>query len=199
MSQQINLLQAKPRPHNRAVLGLLAAVAVTAVLVAAYAYPSQRRAAQMLAQADAVDARVTALRNALTGARGPGGDRASAAAVDAEIAALKPRAQVATELIATIRSGQAGSPDGFSRQFSLLAGPARDDVWITGVEIGKGGRDMVVTGRADRNDAAVQYARRLNEAYAPYGVQFRSLELKPEVPAGAASGAAPAAVAFKLS
>jgi hypothetical protein len=199
MSQQINLLQAAPRPNDRALLGLLAAVVATIALVFAYAYPAQRRAQLALAQADALEARVTPVRNALMAARGPAGDRASAAAVDAEITALKPRAQAATELMATIRSGQAGTPDGFSRQFSLLAAPARDDVWITGVEIAKGGHAMVITGRADRNDAAVQYARRLNEAYAPFGVQFRSIELKPEAPAGAASGAAPIAVAFKLS
>jgi hypothetical protein len=122
----------------------------------------------------------------------------SAAAVEAEVAFLRPRAQAATELVAGIRNGQAGSAEGFARLLAVLGAQAGNGVWITGVEIGKGAKEMVVTGGAERHEAVVQYARRLNEAYAPYGLQFRSVELRPESPAPGAAGA-PVAVVFKLS
>jgi hypothetical protein len=148
------------------------------------------------------DARVSQLRTSVQAAQKSAESQDSAAAIDAELALLRPRARGASELVSTIRNGNLGSSQGFSRHLGLLSTAASGDVWVTDVTIGRGGKEMTVAGRADQNESAFRYARRLNEIYAPHGINFRSIELKPELPAqgsGPAMVAPPSSVAFKLS
>jgi hypothetical protein len=154
------------------------------------------RTRQLREQVNAGDLRVAQLKKTMQSARAAEQPPDSAAAIDAQLSELRPRAQAAAELVGSIRSGQVGSTDGFSRQLQLLSTAVRDDIWITTLDIGRGGKEMVVSGRALGNEQAVQYARRLNELYAPFGVQFRSIELKPDA---AQPPGAPATVLFKLS
>lgn len=194
MTQQINLLQSSRiaigLPRGLAPLALVVVIA----LAAAYAYgtSAQKSTTLLRSQVAAAESRLALLKSAMAQSAGVKGAE-DPAAVQSEIMSLRPRAQAANELMGRIRSGQAGSPDGFSGELIALAGQSREDSWVTVVEIGKGGKEMSVSGRADRPEAVILYAKRLNEAFAGRGLQFRSVELKPETSAPGGT------VAFKIS
>jgi hypothetical protein len=194
MSQQINLLQRRAKTSTTP-WGSLAAIVAIIVVIVMYGSSTTSRTTKLKEQVGAGEGRVAQLRKTMQTARTAEQPRDSVAAIDAELAELRPRAQAAGELVGNIRRGEVGTTEGFSKQLALLSTVAREDIWITALEISRGGKEMVVTGRALGNEQAVQYARRLNEMYEPFGVQFRSIELKPDplLPAGA-----PPTMLFKL-
>jgi hypothetical protein len=116
---------------------------------------------------------------------------------------MRPRAEALGQLVRQVRAGNPGAQEGFARYLQTFGSLSSEGLWITNLSISKGGNTVVINGRALQNDAVMQYARRLNDAFAPHGVHFNSLELTPEVltAPGAPASAPPAltAVAFKLS
>jgi MSHA biogenesis protein MshI len=98
--------------------------------------------------------------------------------LDAEIAALKPQADAAQNLMA--QAGQLGSPQGYARYFSLLASIPEDGLWLTNVSVDKAGKSVSISGHALRKESVMRYADRLNTHFASFGVQFTALELLPE-------------------
>lgn len=204
MSQQINLLPPSERSAGQAaiigavILASLGVFGLQWATAAAEANDLKRRHAEterllINDRAQIVDLQRT--RDA----------RGSAASLTAELADLRPRAESLNQLVNAARSGTLGRATGYSDYGALLSSAVEDGLWLTGVVIEKSGTKITVMGRALRHESVVQYAKRLNDAFAPLGVQFKSLEITPEniVPPGAAArgpGAAPVqTVQFKVS
>ncbi len=199
MSQQINLLREAPRKLGTLV-GTTAAFAVVLLGLPVYLQSLVTDNARLRASAQEGErtlAQLQAMQKVQT-------SEVDAAALTLEIAALKPRVAAVTQLVTALRAGSLGNPTGYARYFNALGGIPHDGLWITTVAVAKGGSSLSVGGRALRSESVMQYARRLNEAFTPLGVQFDSLELTPEVvqkpgapaPAGRAM---PSSIVFKLS
>ena len=82
----------------------------------------------------------------------------------------------------------------------MLASVSEEGLWITSFSVGNTGKLVSLSGRALRNDSVLHYAKRLNEAFAPQGVQFNSVEMTPENLVKSAEPGKPvlSTVAFKL-
>ena len=200
MSQQINLLRKKSRPIGAAALTMAGLGAVLLVLVA-YSQSRVAQTAQLRAAAADGEARVRQVQNAIQSLQRQKSAPGDSAALAAEIAELRPRAGAVNQLLKEISSGGLGGPEGFARYFTTLGSVSENGLWVTGVSVTKGGSAVTITGRALRNESVMQYARRLNESFSPYGVRFTSLEMTPEALSSPAPVATPvqSIVAFKLS
>jgi len=199
MSQQINLLAREHKPVGSALWAL---TAIVALLLGLLAYDAMLRTDnnQLRLTADAGQRELAQVKAAMAARRQrPDADK-DAAALKAEIDELKPRAEVARQLLEPINMGSLGSPDGYAQYLIKLGSVSEQGLWITSVSIGNAGKLMSLSGRALRNESVLRYAKRLNEAFAPYDVQFKSLEMTPENMVHTAQAGKPAltTVAFKL-
>lgn len=191
MTQQINLLRAKPHPAAGTVPYGAALLAGLVALVA-YGYSSTKELAQLRETAAASDARLARVQNALVKAPKPQDTAAEKAALEAELAHLRPRAGVARELVTSVQNGTLGSPRGYANHFAALANVSREGVWLTSVAISRGGSEVAIAGKAIGAEPVIGYTAQLNQSFRPLGVHFNSVEMAP------ASGANTTGVSFKL-
>lgn len=199
MTQQINLLRPKDRSFGAAV-GAGASIGLALIVFAVY-YQSvwsetRRLRAVVEVKADAL----VKLRSDVDKLQADKKKQGDATALTAEIAAMRPQAVVFGALVKDVQGGGLGSAEGFARYYQTLGSISENGLWITSIDVSKGGTAVTLNGRALRNDAVMQYARRLNDAFTPHNVRFNSLELTPEA---LSKPGAPAptvtAIAFKLS
>ncbi len=200
MSQQINLLRAK-RNELGAAAWALGALGVVVLCLLAYWQTLVSDNSRLHETAKAGEQEIEKAKSAVQSLQKQTAAQGDAAALAAEIGQLRPRAESVTQLLRDVSSGRLGSQTGFARYFGSLGNVAEPGLWVTAVTIINGGKTVGIGGRAMHNESVMQYARRLNEAFAPYGVHFNSLELTPEnVPKpGSAVPSGPATVTFKLS
>ena len=179
MSQQINLLD-RPRAPVGSALAALAVVAV--VLLGLLAYEAQMGVenARLRKAADAGQRELNQVKAAMQAMRQRADADNDASAIKTEIDALKPKAEAVKLLVEPIRNGSLGSAEGYARYLATLASVPEEGLWITSVSITNAGKVMTLNGRALRNESVLKYAKRLNEAFAPHGVQFNSVEMTPE-------------------
>ncbi len=98
--------------------------------------------------------------------------------IETEIAALKAQSDIAQKILAMTEN--LGSPQGYAQHFSLLAGLSREGVWLNSISIDKGGKAVRLSGRTMEKESVLRYSRKLNDTFAPQGVQFTALELTSE-------------------
>jgi hypothetical protein len=202
MTQQINLLRPKDRSAGTAAAAL-GAVGVVVVVLAGYFVSVLGETNRLRDAATLKDQQLTQVKRTIQTLQAERAKQSDASALDAEIAALRPGAEALAKLVQLVRSGNPGAQEGFARYLQTLGSLSAEGLWISNLSVAQGGNAVVITGRALQNEAVMQYARRLNEAFGPQGVRFKSLELTPEGLAapGAPATAAPVltTVAFKLS
>ena len=202
MTQQINLLRPKDRSAGIAV-GALGTVGVVLVVLAGYFASVVGETTRLRDTAKLKDQQLAQVKSTIKAVQAERAKQSDASALEAEIAAIRPRAEALAQLVNQVRAGTPGAKEGFARYLNTLGSLSAEGLWISNLSVSKGGNTVVITGRALQNEAVMQYARRLNDAFAPQGVRFKSLELTPEALAapGAPASAPPAltTVAFKLS
>lgn len=179
MSQQINLLD-RPREPVGSALGGLAVVAVVLLGLVSYEAELVVETNRLRKAADAGQRDLTQVNAAMQAMRQRADADNDATAIKAEIDALKPKAEAVQQLLEPIRNGSLGSTEGYARYLSTLASVSEEGLWLTNVSITNAGKVMTLNGRALRNESVLKYAKRLNEAFASYGVQFNSVEMTPE-------------------
>ncbi len=204
MSKQINLLvqaQAAPALSARRALTGLGVVLAAFIGYAAFAWFGTARLGDTAEQSN-VD--LTADKATLRALERKIGERPKLADIVAQIDALKMQAGESQEILNLLRSGGGGS-EGYSGHFTALAGISEEGLWLTGIKIGNAGKTVSLAGRSLRHESVLRYARRLNERFSAYGVQFSAMELTPEAAkesaaAGSAAIAGPpvSSVAFRL-
>jgi cell division protein FtsB len=200
MSQQINLLRPKADVKSEAIW-IGAALGLVVLILLGYFQVLASETRQLRNAVSAGERKLSENTNAIQSLQRQKDARGNAESLTAEIAALKPRVDAVSQLVKDLKSGSLGSPEGFARYFGSLGSASEPGLWVTNVTITKGGRAVSISGRAMRNESVMQYARRLNEAFKPYGVNFDTLEMTPEAvqPSGAPGKPVLATVAFKLS
>lgn len=202
MTQQINLLRPKDRSAGIAAWGL-GAVGVVLVVLAGYFVSVLGETNRLRDAATLKEQQLAQLKSTIQAVQAQRAKESDASVLEAEIAAMRPRAEALAQLVNQVRAGNPGAQEGFARYLNTLGSLSAEGLWISNLSVSKGGNTVVITGRALQNEAVMQYARRLNDAFAPQGVRFNSLELTPEALAapGAPASAPPAltTVAFKLS
>jgi len=202
MTQQINLLRPKDRSAGIAAMGL-GAVGLVVVVLAGYFWSVVSEQNRLRDAAKLKDQQLAQVRSTIQAVQAERAKQNDASALEAEIAAMRPRAEALGQLVKLVRAGNPGAHEGFARYLQTLGSLSADGLWISNLSVSKGGNAVVITGRALQNDAVMQYARRLNDAFAPQGVRFNSLELTPEAlrAPGAPASAPPAltTIAFRLS
>lgn len=199
MSQQINLLT---REHKPVGLALAALALVAVVLLGLLAYDAVLRieTARLQLEAASGQQRLAHAKATLQAMRQRPDTNNDAAALKAEIDALKPKAEAVRQLVELMSNGSLGSPQGYAHYLSTLASVPEAGLWITSFSVANTGKLVSLSGRALRNESVLRYAKRLNEAFAPQGVQFNSVEMTPENLVKSAEPGKPvlSTVAFKL-
>jgi hypothetical protein len=202
MTQQINLLRPKDRSAGIAAWAL-GTVGVVLVVLAAYFNSVLGETNRLRDAVTLKDQQLAQLKGAIQAVQAERAKQGDASALEAEIAAMRPRAEAMTQLVRQVRAGNPGAQEGFARYLQALGSLSVEGLWITGLTVSKGGNVVTINGRALHSEAVMQYARRLNDAFVAHGVRFNSLELTPEAlnAPGALPGSPPAltTVAFKLS
>jgi hypothetical protein len=200
MSQQINLLRAKRSPVG-AAMWTLGGLGLLMVALLAYWQSLAAETARLRQTANAGAQKLAQVKIATQSLQKQKGTPDDAAALAAEIATLRPRAEAMAKLTEAIRSGSLGGTEGFSRYFGALGAISEDSLWLTGIAVSNGGSVVSISGRALRNESVMQYSRRVNQAFEPYKVHFKSLEIIPENVVNPGTAGAPVlkTVGFKLS
>lgn len=202
MSQQINLLPADQDEKGPAIL--IGAVVGLAILVFTFQWANAASETRELRrQRDAAEQLVQKERAGVVDMQRARAAKGDGATLNAELAALKPRAEAVNQLVAAARAGTLGRSTGYADYAAVLSAVTEEGLWITGVTITKSGTAVTINGHALRNESILKYAQRLNEAFAPFNVRFTSLDMAPESmpPPGSAraNSTAVPTIQFKLS
>ena len=199
MSQQINLLARERNPVGSALAAL---ALVVLVLMGLLAYDAMLRAetVRLKQNADAGQRQLNQVKVDMQALRQRAEPDNDAVDLKAEIDALRSKADAIRQWEQLINSGTLGSPQGYAQYLSTLASVSEEGLWITSFSVGNTGKLVSLSGRALRNESVLRYAGRLNEAFAPQGVQFNSVEMTPENLVKSAEPGKPvlSTVAFKL-
>jgi Tfp pilus assembly protein PilN len=197
MSQQINLLQHKQQASPAPLLLALGLVSFTIIVLGVYGWSVTQETRSVRRQVDAGEERLAKLKASTVSVQAqlPG---AGAQQAEAELAQLRVRAAGARVLVENVKSAGLGNHAGFSRQFQGLNVAATEGVWLTSVDLARGGGQVSVTGGAVSSARVMQYAKRLNETTGLLGVRFNNLEVLPGA-GGAPGDKGPSMVSFKLS
>lgn len=90
-----------------------------------------------------------------------------------EIAELRSKVEANRELLAQFDKGEIGSRVGHSRALGAIATANEKGLWLTSLDITKGGQRFVVSGNAYDSDSVLRFSRRLNDAMESHAIDFR--------------------------
>jgi hypothetical protein len=203
MSQQINLFNPiflRKKKYFSAVTMLQALGLIAAGTMAFAGYAAYR--VQVLAAAAAQSEQQYAARRAQLAALAKElGPQGSGSLLADEIAKTEARLNARRELLTTLRTGELGNVDGFSKYLVAFARKRVDGVWLTALNVGGDENDLVVRGRALRPELVPSYLRALNDEQVMRGRRVTELTLAanrettgaplPGTPTGAVPGAPP--------
>jgi hypothetical protein len=203
MTQHINLLQLRRRPVGTA-LAALATVAVLLLCLLTYGLVLQSQSKDLRAQlgvsAQGLQETKMALAALRARASANSSNKAGPSAMQAEIDALKSQLLQRKKWGELAGNHSLGNPAGYLEHFQTLSGVSEEGLWLTSIFVSDSGKLVNLTGRALRNDSVLRYAEKLNQAFAPQGVQFNAIEMTPEAfkPSGQEGAPALRSVSFRL-
>lgn len=200
MSRQLNLLVRRSPTRLLNARRALLLLGLQLALMGAIGGVAGTRSWLQAREAAAGAAEMAALKRDLDNlAKKTQSQNAQAAALAAELEALKLTLKSSEAMVQSLNKNASLSSDGYAPQMQMLARIAEQKVWLTGVSITQGGKNMTLDGRAVTAEAVLEYAQRANAQFAPLGVRFSSLELTPPAPVkDSATTAVSEPVAFKL-
>lgn len=172
MTQHLNLLPSEQRGVNAALVSL-AVVLGSVLFVATLFAVNQIRLNNIERRLAASEADLQAAKQLLAQQL-----KAQGADLPEQIAALRPEAEKARQLLAL--ADFLGNRQGFFEHFSEFGNAVRDGVWLREVGLGEAGKKVVLKGNALERQAVLDYGARLNERLAPRQIVFSQLELAPE-------------------
>lgn len=196
MSRQINLYNPALRMQRewltgRTLLGAALVLLLALGLRGALLWQDNRRLAdetqQIGAQLERQQAELTRLNEQISQRQV---SKETATALRNAEAALQGREQVRQAL----SGGKLGSSEGFSGYLKAFARQARDGLWMVGLQLSGGGRNIALEGRTLDPDGIPPYIRGLNEEPTLRGRSFAALNVR-RVGAEDKPSAAPAASA----
>lgn len=200
MTRQINLYNPALRAKREWLTGksLLNGIGVMIVLLGLYGGVVRWQNQQLTEEANRVGAELSQRQTELARlneeiAQRKVGKETEAALQRAE-AALQGRERVREAL----ESGALGSSEGFAEFLRAFARQARDGLWMVGLQMAEGGRNITLEGRTVNPDQIPGYIRGLNNEPMLRGRSFEAMSVrlvgdddKPAVRPGAGDAAAP--------
>ena len=164
MSQQINLFNpvflAKKKYFS--ALTIVQALALIAVGSLGFAGYTTYKVSALAAAAALGEQQLVARRAQVTALAKELGPQGSGSALADELARSEARLKVRREILTTLRTGELGNVQGFSRYLAAFARQRVDGVWLTALNVGGDENDLVVRGRALRPEAVPAYLQALN-------------------------------------
>jgi hypothetical protein len=153
-----------------ATLALALAVGGTALVAAGQAREAKRQAAALAAQAQQEREALTRIGQQLAASRPSGALASQLAAAEAMLAQRR-------EVLAALDGGVLGNTSGFSPYLRAFARQSLSGLWLTGLDIGAGGTQLALRGRALDAELLPRYIRKLNEEPALRGRSFAALRM----------------------
>lgn len=164
MSQQINLFNpvflAKKKYFS--ALTIVQALALIAVGSLGFAAYTTYKVSALAAAAAQGEQQLVALRSQVGNLAKEFGPQGSGGALADELARSEARLKARREILTTLRTGELGNVQGFSRYLAAFARQRIDGVWLTALSVGGDENDLVVRGRALRPEAVPAYLQALN-------------------------------------
>jgi hypothetical protein len=179
MSQQINLynpLFLKQEKHfsARTLVQALAVVLVAIVAVFASGWLQTRSAERLATQYRDQAARQ---REQLIKLGADAAPAARSKALETEIAHLEAEIKLRQATLQALGAGELGNTAGFSEFLAALGRQAQSGVWLTRVQIGDAGNDLLVEGRALRPELMPGYLRALSREAMMRGRRVTQMKL----------------------
>ena len=98
-----------------------------------------------------------------------------------------------------LEKGELGYPGGYAQWLETLAAVHVDGVWLQGLDIGKAGQSVSISGKSLNADAVLRYIDQVNEAFKPMNVRFGAMEITQDPAASdPASARQTATLSFKI-
>lgn len=200
MTQQINLFNPALRAKREWLTGkwLLNGIGVMVVLLGLYGGVVRWENQRLTEESSRVSADLVRMQEEMSRLNQEIGERK----VGSETQAALQRAEAALQGRERVReafsSGALGSPEGFSEFLRAFARQAQDGLWMVGLQMAEGGRNITLEGRTVTPDQIPGYIRALNNEPTLRGRSFEALNVqlvgddKPAPGSAAAAGAAPA-------
>ena len=179
MSQQINLynpLFLKQEKHfsARTLVQALAVVLLAIVAVFVSSWLQTRSAERLAAQYRDQAARQ---REQLVKLGGDVTAPARSRALETELAQLEGEIKLRQATLQALGTGELGNTAGFSEFLAALGRQAQAGVWLTRVQIGDAGNDLLVEGRALRPELMPAYLRALSHEAMMRGRRVTQMKL----------------------
>jgi len=185
VKQEINLYQPILRQRKKvfSARALLQASAVVVVgLLSLYGYglwqiqSLQGELAGLQGQRDVASMRLVQLSDELLP------NRKKSRLIEGEVARLSRELEERHEVQALLTSGAYGNQGGFSEYLAGLARQRVDGLWLTGVEISEGRKDVEISGSALSPELLPMFVQRLADESAFEGTRFETVRMvRPEV------------------
>lgn len=198
MSQQINLfnpifLQQRKVFAASAMVPALGVLVLGISALAAYSQLKVRALEEQAAQsAHQLERRQARLKSAASELA----PRQKSVALEAEVALLESRVRSLRQVGSFLEQGNFGNTQGYAEYFRAFARQHVPGIWLTGLTIDQGGRDIGVEGRALNAEMVPGYIAKLSGEPVLRGRTFNSLRIATAVAATPATGAAPAAASL---
>jgi hypothetical protein len=186
MSQQINLLRRTSGKGSFALtsartmaLGLGICVTLS-LLMGGYENYRLRATEAEAAKVAAALKQAMLVNDKATAVRVP---RKPNAQLEVRVQELEAQLKARQEIVDALSRGLVGTTDGFSEYMRVFSRQSQQGVWLIGFDIGAGGDELTIMGRALGAELVPAYLQRLNREAAIQGRQFGSMVISQATPA----------------
>ena len=188
MAQQINLFNPAFQPQKKVLTAGTMALSLLVLVggIAALASYGQVQTASLQAQAQAGAAQLERKQARLASVNAEFAPRQKSKEIDAEIADAQAQLLALRNISRVIERGELGDTAGYAGYFKALARQSVAGLWLTGVTVSGGGRDIGIRGRTTDPATIPGYLARLTGEPLMQGKSFASLSISQPAPASTA-------------
>jgi hypothetical protein len=179
MTQQINLFNAAFQPQKKVFTAATMALSLLVLVggIAALAVYGRMQTASLEAQAGAGALQLERKQARLASVNLDFAPRQKNKDLDAEIAEAQAQLVALRDIARVIERGELGDTAGYAGYFKALARQSVTGLWLTGVSVSSGGRDIGIRGRTTDPATVPGYLARLTGEPLMQGKSFASLSI----------------------
>lgn len=201
MAQQINLFNPALRAKREWLTGqwLLNGIGVMVVLLGLYGGVVRWENQRLTEESSRITAELGRMQDELTRLNQEISERKVGSETQAALRRAETVLQGRERVREALSSGALGSPEGFSEFLRAFARQAQDGLWMVGLQMAEGGRNITLEGRTVNPDQIPGYIRGLNGEPTLRGRSFEAMSVrlvgeddKPAARPGSGDAAAPA-------
>jgi hypothetical protein len=196
MTQYVNLYDADLRRGEQPVSALQAGAALGLAIVAmlAAAGVTGFQSGRLARESAELESNLAAQREQVAALGKEIAERKADPVLAGELAAAEAKLATRHQVIALLDGGTLGNTKGFADHLRAFSRQTLPGIWLTGFDIGAGGTEMAICGRALEAALLPRYVLRLSDEAVFRGRSFAALKMDAaeDKPAAAAASAAPA-------